>query len=86
MENRSQSTDTTTSEPTQHTVTVSREAASVIAGLVAPSCEVDHADLITTDEVWNEIRDAFPLTLFTHWADTHPPIDDADQYDDNLEP
>lgn len=84
---RSQATDTAVLEPTRHTVTLSRDAASVIAGLVAPSLDVNHAGVITTDAVWNEIRDAFPLELFHDWAAAHPPTDDGDQYyESDLEP
>lgn len=86
-ENRPQVTDTAAPQPTQHTVTISLDAASVIAGLVAPAFDVNHAGVITVDAVWKEIRDAFPLELFHDWAAAHPPADDADQYYDNdLEP
>lgn len=86
-DDRSPDTDTAAAQPTQHTVTVSRDAASVIAGLVAPSFDVNHAGVITTDAVWNEIRDAFPLELFHDWAAAHPPTDDGDQYyDSELDP
>lgn len=52
------------------TITLSDEAVAVIAGMVAPS-DVVQADAIFTD-VWDEIRDEFPLEHFRRFAELNP--------------
>lgn len=48
---------------------LSDAARAVIAGLVAPSSAGINVDGIhASDEVWSEIRAAFPLSLFEAWV------------------
>lgn len=49
-------------------IRLSNAARAVIAGLVAPSWEVNKDGIIADDETWNEIRAAFPISLFRQWA------------------
>lgn len=51
-------------------VTLTQEAAAVIAGMVASTDDVQ-ADHIFTEK-WEEIRAAFPLDSFREWAESHP--------------
>lgn len=56
------------------TLTLSRDARAIIAGLIAPSPEsdpehgVDSEGVMGSEEVWEEIRAAFPVAQFWEWA------------------
>lgn len=50
---------------------LSVDAVAVVAGLIAPTSEVHHDGIYTSDPVWEEIRTAFPLAVFTAWAERH---------------
>lgn len=52
-------------------VELSEDAAAVVAGLVAPTSDVNHEGIMTSGAVWAEIRAAFPLDLFRTWVDRH---------------
>lgn len=54
------------------TVTLSADAAAVVAGLVGFDTEVNRDGIYTTDDVWAEVRAAYPLALFQAWAAAHP--------------
>jgi hypothetical protein len=49
---------------------LSDAARAVIAGLVAPTDDVNPAGITAPDSVWDEIRAAFPLSLFEDRPDT----------------
>jgi len=56
-------------EPSDSQERVLSEAArAVIAGLIAPSSEVNKYGIIADDGTWDEIRRAFPVSLFREWA------------------
>lgn len=57
------------------TLTLSPDAVAVIAGLVAPTSEVNPAGINAGDAVWEEIRAAFALPVFKAWAARHPAAD-----------
>ena len=59
------------------TITLSPDAVAVIAGLVAPSDAFNRDGIYTTEEVWAEIRTAFPHTAFLRWAEAHPDVLDS---------
>lgn len=44
------------------------DAIAVIAGLVADDTDVNAQGIMASDEVWDEIRAAFPLDLFRAWV------------------
>jgi len=54
-------------------VLLSQDAVCVLAGLLAPAEEDINADgIFTTEQVWAEIRAAFPVHRFRAWAEAHP--------------
>lgn len=50
---------------------LSAEAVAVIAGMVAPSEEVNADGIMTSDQVWDEVRAAFPIETFWAWVAEH---------------
>jgi hypothetical protein len=52
------------------TVNLTDDAYAVLCGLVQQSSDVDIDAIMTSDEVWIELRAIFPLTFFHHTVQT----------------
>ncbi len=51
-------------------VNLSAEARAVLAGMLAPSDEVNSDGIYAGDKTWAELRTAFPQGEFTAWLDS----------------
>lgn len=68
----------TSSVSEQVTVMLSATALAVVAGLVAPTTEINHDGILADGEIWAELEHAFPLEVFWEFVVTDPESYDAD--------